>query len=34
MKEGLYPNAKDGGIIRRRKVIIQTERHESAVYIN
>jgi hypothetical protein len=29
MKEGLYPKAKDGGI-RRRKLIIQTESHESA----
>jgi hypothetical protein len=30
MKEGLYPKAKYGGIIRRRKLIIQTESHESA----
>ena len=30
MKEGLYPKAKDGGIIRRRKLIIQTDSNESA----
>jgi hypothetical protein len=30
MKEGLYPKAKDGGINRGRKLIIQTESHESA----
>jgi hypothetical protein len=30
MKEGLYPKAKDGGVIKRRKLIIQTENHESA----
>jgi hypothetical protein len=29
MKEG-YPKAKDGGLITRRKLIIQTESHESA----
>jgi hypothetical protein len=30
MKDPLYPKAKDGGIIRRRKLIIQTESHKSA----
>jgi hypothetical protein len=27
---GLYPKAKDRGIIKRRKLIIQTESHESS----
>jgi hypothetical protein len=31
MKEGfIYPKAKDGGVIKRRKLIIQTDSHESA----
>jgi hypothetical protein len=30
MKEGLDPNAKYGGVIKRRKLIIQTDSHESA----
>jgi hypothetical protein len=28
--KGGYPKAKDGEIIRRRKLIIQTESHKSA----